>query len=364
MHPNMIWTIFKKDVRDAIRDSRVIAALLIPIGIGVFYNFMFDDDEFTPPPVTVAFHIQGNSQLPDALTTTTSGAVVLNIETFDSADAVRQQVEDENADIGMVLPADFDAWVAAGESPPLELIIQEEMGSSSNYVLAALEATLGDMAGRSPPATLLVETIPAETDDEISVFDKIGPRQYFVLASIIMLIGMNAMLVVPIILAEESEKKTLDALVMVASYVDVVVAKAMVGLFYVAVSSVALLLLTGVAIANLPLFIVAGGLFAISLIGFGLLIGSIFSNANQVNTWGGFFLLPVIAPAFMVGFPFPDAVSTVLDGIATSQAMRLMINAVAGETLFKGVWLSILVLILWIIAAYGLLVLRLSRRQA
>lgn len=360
----MIWAIFKKDVRDAIRDSRVIAALLIPIGLGVFYNFMFDDDEFTPPPVTVAFHIQGNSQLPNALTATTAGAVELNIQMFDSAEAVRQQVEDEDADIGMVIPPDFDAQVAAGDSPQLGLIIQEEMGSSSNYVLAALEATLRDMAGRAPPATLVVDTIAAETDDELSVFEQIGPRQYFVLASIIMLIGMNAMLVVPIILAEESEKKTLDALVMVASYVDVVIAKALVGLFYVTVSTVALLFLTGITVANVPLFVIACGLFAISLIGFGLLIGSIFSNANQVNTWGGFFLLPVIAPAFMVGFPFPDAVSAILDGISTSQAMRLMINAVAGETLFKGVWLSILVLILWIVAAYGLLVLRLSRRQA
>lgn len=360
----MIWAIFKKDVRDAIRDSRVIAALLIPIGIGVFYNFMFDDDEFTPPPVTVAFHIQGNSQLPDALTATTDGAVQLNLQMLDSVQEVRQQVEDEDADIGMVVPLDFDTQVAAGDAPQLGLIIREETGSSTNYVLAALEATLRDMAGRAPPAMLVVDTIAAETDNEISVFERIGPRQYFVLASIIMLVGMNAMLVVPIILAEEAEKKTLDALVMVASYVDVIIAKALVGLFYVAVSTTALLLLTGIGVANVPLFVIACGLFAVSLIGFGLLIGSIFTNANQVNTWGGFFLLPVIAPAFMVGFPFPDAVSTILDGISTSQAMRLMINAIAGETVFKGVWLSILVLMLWIAAAYGLLVLRLSRRQA
>jgi ABC-2 type transport system permease protein len=364
VHPNMILTIFKKDVRDAIRDSRVIAALLIPIGLGIFYNFMFDDDEFTVPPVTVAIHMQGSSQLPEALSTTTEGAVDLQIQMFDQPEQVRKQVEDENADIGIVIPDGFDDQVAAGDSPQLDLIIPHEVGASSNYVLAALEATLRDMAGRAPPATLVFDAIPAESEDEISVFENLGPRQYFVLASLIMLIGMNAMLVVPIILAEEAEKKTLDALIMVASYVDVVIAKALVGLFYIGVTGTILVLVTGVPVANMPLFIGSAALFAISLIGFGLLIGSMFNNANQVNTWGGFFLLPVIAPAFMVGFPLPDAVNTVLDALSTSQAMRLMINAIAGETLFKGVWLSLLVLVIWIVGAYGLLVLRLSRRQA
>lgn len=363
MHPGMILTIFKKDVRDAIRDSRVIAALLIPIGIGIFYGYTFDDDEFTPPPVEVAFYAEESSQLTDDLEGVTAGAADLELIELDDAATVREQVASEEADIGLVIPAGFDEQVAAGDSPPLDIFVRQEPGSGVNYVVSALEQTLQQMVGRAPPASVQVDVITSD-DEDVSIFEDLGPRQYFVLAAIIMLIGMNAMLVVPLILAEEAEKKTLDALVMVASYVDVVIAKAMVGLFYVSISTVLLLTLTGLSIAEPLLFAAAVLLFATSLIGIGLLIGSMFTNANQVNTWAGFFLLPVIAPAFMVGFPFPDAVDTVLSVLSTSQAMRVMINAVSGQTLFPDMWLSLAVLLVWTVVAYGLLWLRLSRREA
>jgi ABC-2 type transport system permease protein len=364
VHPGMILTIFKKDVRDAIRDSRVIAALLIPLGIGLFYNYTFSDDEFTVPPVDVAFYTEDASELPAMLATLTDGYVNLVLEQVDDADTARALVMDEDSNIGIVIPAGFDERVAAGESPPLDIIIREGSGTGTNYVVAALEQTLLQMAGRAPPALVTLDVIPADADKNVTIFEDLGPRQYFVLASIIMLIGMNAMLVVPLILAEEAEKKTLDALIMVASYADVVVAKAMVGLFYVGVSTVLLLLLTGLGIANTGLFIATVALFATSLIGIGLLIGSMFTNANQVNTWAGFFLLPVIAPAFMVGFPMPDIVDTILSVLSTSQAMRLMINAVSGETLFPNVWVSFAVLIVWTVVTFGLVALRLSRRAA
>lgn len=364
MHPGMILTIFKKDVRDAIRDSRVIAALLIPLGVGVFYGYVFDDDEFTLPPVEVAYFADNGSQLPAQLEQMTAGAADLEITEHANPESVRDLVVDEDADIGIVIPADFDERVVAGESPPLEIIIREQSGSGVNYVAAALEQALTQMAGRAPPATIQLDVIPADDDEDVTIFDNVGPRQYFVLAAIIMLIGMNAMLVVPLILAEEAEKKTLDALVLVASYADVVTAKALVGLFYVSASTVLLLLLTGLNIGSPLLFAAAVTLFATSLIGIGLLIGSMFSNANQVNTWAGFFLLPVIAPAFMVGFPLPGAVDAVLQVLSTSQAMRVMINATVGESVFPDIWLSFAVLIVWTVVTFGLVALRLSRREA
>jgi ABC-type multidrug transport system permease subunit len=362
LHPRMILTIFRKDVRDVIRDSRVIVALLVPLGIGLFYNFLFDDD-FDLPPVEVAYFAEDASELPARLQATVDGVVRLQLIELDSAAAVRARVVDEDANIGIVIPAGFDSAVQANESPALDLYIRDQPGTGTNFVLAALEQSLRVLADRAPPAVLQVDVITAD-EMATNIFDEIGPRQYFLLVAVIMLVGMNSMLVVPLILAEEAEKKTLDALVMVASYADVVAAKALVGLFYVGVSAVALVGLTGLAPEDPGLFVITVVLFALSLIGIGLLIGSMFTNANQVNTWAGFFLLPVIAPAFMVGFPFPDAVDTVLSGISTSQAMRLLINALSGQAVFPNVGLSIMVLLVWIVVAYGLLVLRLSRRQA
>ena len=33
-----IFTLFTKDLKDAVRDARVLFALIVPLGIGVFYN--------------------------------------------------------------------------------------------------------------------------------------------------------------------------------------------------------------------------------------------------------------------------------------------------------------------------------------
>jgi hypothetical protein len=57
-----------------------------------------------------------------------------------------------------------------------------------------------------------------------------------VLGTLIMLIAMIAIYVLPILLTEEFEKKTADALLMVGTQSDVVAAKVIVGLTYLAVS--------------------------------------------------------------------------------------------------------------------------------
>jgi ABC-2 type transport system permease protein len=105
-------------------------------------------------------------------------------------------------------------------------------------------------------------------------------------------------------------------------------------------------------------------LFSVTLIGFGLLLGGLFRNANQVNTWSGLFLMPVIGPAFAVGYPLPDPVNLGLAVLPTSQATKLAINAFSGETLFAQQWLAVLVIVVWGVVAYGLLFWRLSRREA
>lgn len=364
MHPRMIWTIFRKDARDAIRDSRVLAAVLIPIGLGLFYGYTFDDDDFEPPPVEVAYVDEGQSQLIDILQDMTASRVDLELSQLDSADQARQRVVDEDADVGLVIPAGFDDAVAAGESPPLDVFLPPEAPSGANYVAAAVQQALEQMAGRAPPATVQVDVVGPEDDDSISIFEEVGPREYFVLSTIIVLVAMNSILVVSVILAEEAEKKTLDALTMIASYADVVAAKALVGLFYVAISVLVLVGLTGLVPDDPLLFAVAIMLFGIAMTGIGLLLGGLINNANQLNTWAGVFLIPVIAPAFMVGFPLPDVVEKVLLFLSSSQAMRIAVNGLTGTAIFPDVWLSVLVLIAWAVAAYGLLVLRLSRRQA
>src|SRR5699024_242115 len=124
------------------------------------------------------------------------------------------------------------------------------------------------------------------TGDETNLFDDLGLQRYFVLAALMMLIAMIAMLAVPIILAEEAEKKTLEALTLIASYIDVVAAKALVGITYIVAGTGLLLALTQIWPEDPVLFFSGILLLGIALVGLGLLLGGLFKSANQLNTWG------------------------------------------------------------------------------
>ena len=356
-----ILTIFRKDVLDAVRDARVLMALIVPFGLGIFYNIVMDDDEQTPD-ATVVWAGDSSSQLPDILVDITAGAVDITTEHVAEEAVVRERIaDDDDADLGLIIPDGFDAAVANGEQPHLVVLQPESPSLGSNYLAAALTPALRVMAGQQDPATVDIESI-AENDSS-DIISQLGLRKYFVLSAAIVLVAMVALLAVPVILADEADRHTLDALVLVVSYVEVIAAKALVGFAYILVAVPLLLAVTGIGPENLPLFIAGMGAFSIALVGFGLLLGSIF-NASQLNTWGGLLLLPIMFPAFTTGLPLPRGVEIASLLLPTSHATRIAVNGLAGEAIFDNLPLSFLALAAWAIAGYGLLLWRLSTRES
>ena len=365
MHPSLIRIIFLKDLKDAIRDARVLVAIVVPLGLGIFYNTVFDDEDGGAAllETTVAYAESEPSALPELLREQAEGAIRIAFLPHADEAAVRAAVASEEAAVGLVFGERFDARVRAGESPPLAVVTGTETDVAVRFVVTALEPALRRLAGQAFPATIQTG-VAAPLEDEPAVFDVVGLRRYSILATVMFLIAMVAMLAVPVILAEETEKKTLDALVLIASHADVIAAKALVGLAYV-VATVGLQLgLTGLWPEDPVVFGAAVLTLGVTLIGFGLLLGSLFRNANQLNTWSGFLLMPVIAPVFLVGLPVPDRVEAVLSALPTSQATRLALNGLSGQALFADPWLSFGVVIAWGVVAYLLLLSLLQRRQA
>ena len=363
MHPRMILTIFRKDMKDAIRDSRVLIALVLPLSIGIFYSLTFDDD--TGPgklDATVAYTSPEQTGLPDAIDAIIGQAVDVTYTQVTSADEVRNQVDDEGADVGLVLPAGFDEAVKAGQQPQLTILTPADLSIEGNIVIEALDPALQQMAGVESPAQFQVEA--ASAPEEEDVLERIGLKSWAVVGAAVMMIGMVAILVVPVVLAEEAEKKTLDALVLIASYTDVIVAKALLGIVYLAVMVPLLMAISRVGVEGKVMFYGAVALVSVALLGFGLLLGSVFRNANQLNTWSGIILLPVIAPAFAIAIPAPKIVTALAASTPTGQATKLMLNGVSGERLYSNIAISIAIICLWGVVAYSLLLWDMRRREA
>jgi len=357
-----IRTIYRKDMRDALRDSRVLTAILLPLGLGLLYSFMFSDENIRTQKAKVGVVSDGTTQLTTVISKQTGRALRLTFVAVPNAPDLEQQVQRKKVDVGLVVPPGFDAAVKAGESPQLTVVLPSSPSFDSDYVDAVLDRSVQALAGRAPPARIVLRSLPPESGGATAI-EALGARKDFILVSIILLLAMIAVYAVPAVLVEETEKKTMEALTLIASTADVIAAKALFGIVLSIVSVPVLLVITRGNPAEVAALAAAVVLSAAVLVGIGLLCGGLFKTQQQVNTWSGVILLALLAPAFTIGMPTPAAVNTALAFIPTAQTFRLIANAFAGRALYPHEWLSYAVLLAWAVGAYGLLWWRLSRQE-
>ncbi len=359
-NPRAVMTIFRKDLVDAIRDGRVAVALVIPILIGVSYAYLFDDD-FVDETASYRMVVTPDwpAELNEPFTIAGGTAVDLSIDTFATAEEVESRMRDGDADLGLILPPDVAESLAAGQQPEIVVITPATATAGTSYLLGVLDGALRAAANQGPPATLNVQVAG---EPEPTLFERIGIRNYMLMFSMVFLVGMIAVFAIPIILTEEIEKKTLDALVMVASYTDVMIGKALVGVAYIAVATVITLALAQASPGDMPLFVLTIAALSASLLGFGLWFGGMFKNANQLNTWGSFILFPLLVPTFLT--VVPGIVGDIATAFPTGAAGRLLADAFTGEVIFGNAALYIGIMVAWAVGGFLLLGWQLRRRQA
>jgi ABC-2 type transport system permease protein len=357
-----ILTLFIKDFKDAVRDSRVLIALVVPLGIGVFYSFGFSDESVSTVHADIALVAPGETRLLGLIDQVLPDNVEIEVQQVASQAEAERLVGEDDASIGLVLPEGFDADVAAGDAPALTVIRSPETSLGGDYVLTSLDPALRAMAGQAPPAT--VEIVQAAEIESTLILDRLGIRTWSLVVAIILMLTLIAILAIPIVLAEEFEKKTIDALVLAMPYGEVIAAKALLGMVYIVAMMAIFLGISRLEIERWPIFIVSVTLTGLALLGIGLLLAGLLKNANQLNTWAGIFMIPIIAPSAFIGQDFPDPLVDALSFLPSGAGIRLIYNAVLGERFFDGEALSIAVLLAWIAIAYGLLLWQLKRRQA
>lgn len=364
MRLGIVRTIARKDMVDGIRETRVLVSLITPIILAVLYNALFPDAKLVT--VKAAYAGPENSAIVQTLKARAdaSQTIELQLQHVDTSDAARLLVTNKAVDVAFVLPDDVDDAIKAGRAPTITVFQpQVPSGSGVSLVESSIDLASRALAGQKPAAVVRPTTIDTGTS-EAGALVALGPRKYFVLATIVMMIGMIAVLAVPIMLTEEVEKKTLDALLLAGSYIEVIAGKALVGLAYTGLSVIVMLLLTRLRPDDRLTFAAGVALMAVTLIGLGLLIGGLFKSAQQVYSWSSVMLIPVILPAFAAGLSVPASVDVVLKAMPTSQGMRIIANGLAGRAMFPDIWQSYAVLLAWALLFYGILAWRLARRES
>lgn len=335
MRRNVILAIARKDILDALRNARLLIIVLMPIGFSILYGYLFRD---TSTKTEIVLHSPETSALAAQLDQMPN----VSLFSVDSPQAVETTLEKEKAALGLVLPVGFDEGLHAGTRPTLEMIYPEAPEEAQSARLLVLE-TLEVLSGRESVVEVDERQLHPQTQEEreaaseqpMSFLNQVGLQGYFVILWVMMAITMNGAFLVPTLLVEEKEKKTLDAvLVAPTTYTGVVIGKVLVGMIYSLLSAFVVMGLNQGFTGDIPFAVttIIVGSLALSLIG--LLIGGLIENMTSLNTWGSFIILPLMIPGFLAGVPLDSispALSVPLQAIPTFQVVRGLALAMQGR---------------------------------
>jgi ABC-2 type transport system permease protein len=348
---HIAWIIGTKDILDALKNKSSRANILIMVGMVVFFYWLnalrpFDKD------VSVVVYDEGQTSLAIEKTTLENGTTY----SFREA-ASLQEMETRMAyqNLGLVLPVNLDQTLASGEAPTLQGYIfwvdrTRVPALETKYNLAFSEIL------RRPVHVVLGQNIiiPAATADG---------NQSFVANLMVYFVFSTALLIIPHLMLEEKQTKTLDALLISpASPGQVILGKALAGFFYILITG-------GLALALFSLYIVHWGLalaafmgYALFAIGVGLLVGSFIRSMKQLGLWMVMLmLLLAIPPLFYMEHNLKAGIRTILTWFpSTALASLLRFSCSTGVSPVQA-WSNVVVVVASIVLVFGLVIWKVRR---
>lgn len=362
-HRQIVVAVLRKDFSEALRDARVVIPLLVPLGLGLGYSFAYSNGPVLPK-ASVVFVTRTPSAVPATMLRLTSGVLQVGRHDAATAAAARGQVASGDADLAVVIPAGFDAALRAGRHPRLVLLLPRPPTTAARTLAAAADRAVSVVSQQPPPATIRVDRVTVQSGSTTAAIDLLGLRPYTILLVILLLLVMVGVSVTPTILSDEVQSHTLDALLLAASYLDVIVAKAVFGLVTSLVGVPILLVLTRLRPADPAGFGLVMLLSALVLVGLGLLLGSYMRTQGQLSVWSNLAFFPLTGAMILATIDLPAPAGAILTVLPTVPMTRLAGNALAGRPVFPYAALSWVSLVVWVGLAFGGLWWRMSRIEA
>ena len=288
-----VSAITRKDLVDAIRHRYLLTALVTPLFVALLFRVLLPSVN-SGNLFTVVVHDPGRSGLVAALRNSPQIGVVEAA----SADATATEVEKRKAIGGLAVPANFDADLAANKQPELTVYLNNGKNVFEQAAFRRmLDQLVRSFAKQPDPARLVWVDIDKETNPLIR--GGTGLEQIMLPLLIILTLGMTGAFVVPLLIVEEKEKRTLDFLLSSpANLKEIIAGKAVTGIVYTLLIASLLLVINRQSIRNWPLTMLTIVLGLLFVVGVGLVIGSLLNNTMQVNTWASFALFVLLVPSF------------------------------------------------------------------
>ncbi|MGA8046402.1 MAG: ABC transporter permease [Dermatophilaceae bacterium] len=157
MNLRLVWRMLRKDLALGPRSPIFLWALVMPFALTLILQVAFGS-LFDPEP-RLGIVDQGDSQITAELTAMDGLSVTVLVE----PDELRSQVEANDLDAGIVLPAGFDDAVRAGEKPDLEFWIGGESLAANRIILTVTTVDLvRGLEGEEAPVAVEVVSFGEE----------------------------------------------------------------------------------------------------------------------------------------------------------------------------------------------------------
>jgi ABC-2 type transport system permease protein len=356
MNTRIVAAIARKDLVDAIRNRYLLIALLTPLLLAILFRVLLPGIN-SMNNLTIVVQDPGKSSLVAQLRATPQ----IKLVEASSADAVATEVEKSNAVGGLVVPPNFDANVSAGKQPGLTIYVNNKRNIIERATFRRLlEQHVLSLVEHPVPAHLV--WIDLAKDPSAQAGDGLNLNKMMLPLLLLLAFGMTGALVVPLLLVEEKEKRTLDFLLTSpASLTEIIAGKALTGVVYSVLIAGVLLALNHKMIGNWPLTVLTILLGLLFVVAIGLFMGSLFQNTMQVNTWASLVLLLLLAPSFPAP-GLPAALETAMRFVPTYYFIDALKLSLAG-TASPRLWGDLVVVLACTLLAFSAATWALRRGQ-
>jgi ABC-2 type transport system permease protein len=239
-------------------------------------------------------------------------------------------------EFGLAVPDDLDQVLKAGGQPELDGYVAWANRMKASQLRSEFEEQIEELVGQPVRINLAGNTVYPPSDAGLwLLMVTITP------VIVILLMGIQ---LVPTLLFEEKQTKTMEALLVSPSSISQVVGgKALAGLFYVMVAAGVVFAINWAGVVHwevVLLFVLGIGMFSV---GVGLVLGSFFERQQDVVGLTMLLLVVFIGALFvnMLGLDVPTAVQTVLPWVP-SVALAQIIRFVFLESVpWSEIWLNL-----------------------
>jgi hypothetical protein len=280
------WMIGTKDILDALKNKSSRNNFMIVIAMVVFF-YWFSDLRPFDKQVSVVVYDEGDTSLSIESVKLSDGGEY----SFREASSL-QDMEQKMAyqTLGLVLPAGFDQTLASGGTPTL-----------SGYIFWVDRKEVPELEARYSQdfSEILGQPVQVVIGENI-IIPQAGAdgQQTNVTHLMVYFVFTTALLLIPHLMLEEKQTKTLDALLASpASPGQVVLGKALAGFFYVLVTGGLALALFSLYIVNWALALAAFLGYALLAVGLGLAVGSFVKSMKQAGIWMVVLILLMVIPS-------------------------------------------------------------------